>query len=107
VNFVWVESVKSSHARLQNALEKKRAAAFSAIYNVEGAPTTLYRILGTRFGVKAFQLANEGHFGSMVSYQNYQVRQVPIAEAVNRLKLVPPSGEMVQTARDVDISFGD
>jgi phosphofructokinase-like protein len=72
-----------------------------------GAPTTLDRILGTRFGVKAIQLANEGHFGSMVSYQNYQVRQVPIAEAVNRLKLVPPNGEMVQTARDVDISFGD
>jgi phosphofructokinase-like protein len=72
-----------------------------------GAPTTLDRILGTRFGVKAVQLANEGHFGSMVSYQNYQVRQVPIAEAVNRLRLVPPNGEMVQTARGVEISFGD
>ncbi|MDQ2825341.1 MAG: 6-phosphofructokinase [Verrucomicrobiota bacterium] len=72
-----------------------------------GAPTTLDRILGTRFGVKAVQLANEGHFGSMVSYQNYQARHVPIAEAVNRLRLVPPNGEMVQTARDVEISFGD
>jgi 6-phosphofructokinase len=72
-----------------------------------GAPTTLDRILATRFGVKAVQLANEGHFGSMVSYQNYQVRHVPIAEAVNRLKLVPPNGELVQTARDVDVSFGD
>jgi 6-phosphofructokinase 1 len=72
-----------------------------------GAPTTLDRILGTRFGVKAVQLANEGHFGSMVSYQNYQVRHVPIADAVNRLRLVPPNGEMVQTARDVEISFGD
>jgi ATP-dependent phosphofructokinase / diphosphate-dependent phosphofructokinase len=72
-----------------------------------GAPTTLDRILGTRFGVKAVQLANERHFGSMVSYQNYQVRHVPIAEAVNRLRLVPPNGEMIQTARDVEISFGD
>src|SRR6202049_2227714 len=72
-----------------------------------GPPTTLDRILGTRFGVKAVQLANEGHFGSMVSYQNYQVRHVPIADAVNRLRLVSPHGEMVQTARDVDISFGD
>ncbi|HEY6070358.1 MAG TPA: ATP-dependent 6-phosphofructokinase [Chthoniobacterales bacterium] len=72
-----------------------------------GAPTPLDRTLGTRFGVKAIQLANEGHFGSMVSYQNYQVRHVPIADAVNRLRLVPPHGEMVQTARDVDISFGD
>jgi hypothetical protein len=35
------------------------------------------------------------------------VRHVSITEAVNRLKLVPPNGEMEQTARDVDISFGD
>jgi 6-phosphofructokinase 1 len=72
-----------------------------------GAPTTLDRILGTRFGVKAVQLINEQQFGSMVSYQNYQVRHVPIADAVNRLRLVPPDGEMVRTARDVEISFGD
>jgi 6-phosphofructokinase 1 len=72
-----------------------------------GAPTTLDRILGTRFGVKAVQLINEGHFGSMVSYQNNQVKHVPIADAVNRLRLVQPSSQMVQTARDVEISFGD
>lgn len=72
-----------------------------------GAPTTLDRILGTRFGVKAVKLIHEKQFGSMVSYQNYQVRHVPIAAAVNRLRLVPPDGEMVQTARDVDICFGD
>ena len=72
-----------------------------------GPPTTMDRILGTRFGVKAVQLANEGHFGSMVSYQSYQVRHVPIADAVNRLRLVPPNGELVQAARDVEISFGD
>ena len=72
-----------------------------------GAPTTLDRILGTRFGVKAVQLINERRFGSMVSYQNYQVRHVPIADAVNKLRLVSPDGEMVRTARDVEISFGD
>src|SRR5207302_1267441 len=72
-----------------------------------GAPTTLDRILGTRFGVKAVQLANEGHFGSMVSYQSYQVRHVPISEDVSRLRVVPPNGELVQAARDVETSFGD
>lgn len=72
-----------------------------------GAPTTLDRILGTRFGVKAVKLIAERQFGSMVSYQNYQVQHVPIAAAVNRLRLVPPDGQMVETARAVDISFGD
>ncbi len=72
-----------------------------------GAPTTLDRILGTRFGVKAVKMVAERQFGSMVSYQNYQVHHVPFAAAVNRLRLVPPEGEMVQTARDVEIAFGD
>ncbi|CAN5194715.1 ATP-dependent 6-phosphofructokinase [soil metagenome] len=72
-----------------------------------GAPTTLDRILGTRFGVKAVQLMHERKFGSMVSYQNYQVHHVPIGDAVNRLRLVPPDGQMIETARAVDISFGD
>ena len=56
-----------------------------------GDPTTLDRILGMRFGVKAVQLAHEGKFGAMVSYQNYEVLDVPIAEAVHRLKKVPPT----------------
>jgi phosphofructokinase-like protein len=72
-----------------------------------GAPTTLDRILGTRFGVQAVKLISEKQFGSMVSYQNYQVQHVPIADAVNRLRLVSPQSQMVQTARDVEISFGD
>src|SRR5215813_1871202 len=69
-----------------------------------GAPTTLDRILGTRFGVKAVQLINEGRFGVMVSYQNYQVQHVTIAEAAHRLRLVQPTSQMVQTARYVEIS---
>jgi 6-phosphofructokinase 1 len=57
--------------------------------------------------VKAVKMVAERQFGSMVSYQNYQVHDVPIADAVNRLRLVPVDGQMVQTARDVEISFGD
>ncbi len=72
-----------------------------------GAPTTLDRILGTRFGVKAAQLIAEGKFGHMVSYQNYLTESVPIEQAVHRLRLVSPNCQMVETARAVEISFGD
>ena len=72
-----------------------------------GAPTTLDRILGMRFGVKAVQLAREEKFGTMVSYQNYEVLDVPIADAVHRLKKVSPSCQLVETARAVGVSFGD
>lgn len=72
-----------------------------------GAPTTLDRILGTRFGVHAVKMIVENKFGRMVSYQNYEILDVPIADAVNRLRTVSPDHQMVQTARAVDISFGD
>lgn len=72
-----------------------------------GAPTTLDRILGTRFGVHAVELAAEGLFGHMVSYLNYQILAVPIADAVHRIKLVPPDAQIVHTCRAVGITFGD
>ena len=72
-----------------------------------GAPTTLDRILGTRFGVKAAELVAEEKYGSMVSYQNYQVLDVPISHAVHKLRKVPADGEMVRVARTMEICFGD
>ena len=72
-----------------------------------GAPTCLDRILGTRFGVKAVQLANEKKFGTMVSYQNYQTLDVPISHAVHKLRRVDPEAQLVETARAVEISFGN
>jgi len=72
-----------------------------------GTPTTLDRILGTRFGVKAIELVEEEKYGSMVSYQNYQVLDVPISHAVHKLRRVPPDGEIIRVARTMEISFGD
>ena len=72
-----------------------------------GPPTTLDRILGTRCGVHAVELIADGKFGEMVSYQNYLVLGVSIADAVHRIKLVQPDSQMVQTGRAVGIAFGD
>jgi ATP-dependent phosphofructokinase / diphosphate-dependent phosphofructokinase len=72
-----------------------------------GAPTALDRILGIRFGVKAVLLVKEGLFGHMVSYQSYHVGSVPIAEAVAKLRVVDPAGELVNSARAIGIRFGN
>jgi 6-phosphofructokinase 1 len=72
-----------------------------------GAPTAFDRILGTRFGVQAVKLIEEGRFGTMVSYQNTETYGVPIEDAVHRLRRVDPDGQMVQAARAVEITFGD
>lgn len=72
-----------------------------------GTPTSLDRVLGTRFGVKAVKLIEEKRFGRMVSYQQYHVGSVSIAKAVRKLNLVDPEGEIVRAAKAVGICFGD
>ena len=72
-----------------------------------GAPTTIDRQLGMQFGVKAVQLIAQRKFGTMVSYQHSGTSDVPIADAVNRIRLVDPNHELIATAREIGISFGD
>ena len=43
----------------------------------------------------------------MVSYQSYHVGDVPIEDAVNKLRLVAPDSEEVLAARSIGIAFGD
>jgi phosphofructokinase-like protein len=54
-----------------------------------GAPTLFDRVLGTRVGIKAAELVQEGDFGKMVALQGTEVLGVPIADAVGKQKLVP------------------
>lgn len=72
-----------------------------------GSPTAIDRILGARFGVKAVKLIEAGKYGRMVSYEAYHVGSVPIEQAVHKLRLVDPKGEMVDTARALGICLGD
>lgn len=53
-----------------------------------GSPTAFDRVLGTRFGVKAVELVNEGKFGQMVSLQGNNIVSVTIEKAIGKLKTV-------------------
>lgn len=72
-----------------------------------GQPTAYDRILSTRYGVKAIELAIEGKFGSMVALHGRDVVDVSLEEAVGQLKKVDPSDNLIQTARSIGVSFGD
>jgi len=72
-----------------------------------GNPTSLDRVLGTRFGAAAVDLIRRGKYGYMVSYQGYQVGEVPILEATGQLKRVDPKGQMVCTLKMMGVHFGD
>jgi phosphofructokinase-like protein len=72
-----------------------------------GSPTTFDRVLCSMFGAVAVELIAAGEFGKMVAFTGQQVGSVNIADAVGRLKTVPPGGSLTRTARALGISLGD
>ena len=72
-----------------------------------GTPTPFDRILGTRFGVKAVELAMDRQWGQMACLCSGAIQSVPLEAAVAELKLVKPDGELVRAAKSVGVSFGD
>ncbi len=72
-----------------------------------GSPLTTDRILATRFGVAAAELALDGRSGYMVALKGTQIIAVPLKEATKQPSTVHPDGQLVHAARAVGISFGD
>jgi 6-phosphofructokinase 1 len=72
-----------------------------------GSPIAFDRILASRFGKAAADLAGKGEFGRMVALRGEDVLSVAIRDAISNPKHVDPNGQMVETARSLGISFGD
>src|SRR5438105_4394308 len=72
-----------------------------------GPPPPFARRLGTRFGAGAARLVRKGAFGRMVALIPPDVESIPIREAIGRMKTVPLNNDIIESAREIGISFGD
>jgi ATP-dependent phosphofructokinase / diphosphate-dependent phosphofructokinase len=72
-----------------------------------GPPTTFDRVLGTRFGAAAARLIKKGAFGRMVALMPPDVESIPIRDAISSIKTVPTNNDIIESAREIGISFGD
>jgi 6-phosphofructokinase 1 len=72
-----------------------------------GTPTTFDRLISLRFGAAAVRALAEGQNGVMVALDPPTVRYVPLADATHRMKTVPIDCDIILTARDLGVSFGD
>jgi 6-phosphofructokinase 1 len=87
-----------------------------------GTPTAFDRVLSTKYGVKAMQLALEGEFGTLAVIKNGKLDEVSLEEVVgNNKKIGAVSGnteesnirrvtmddDLVKTARSIGINLGD
>ena len=72
-----------------------------------GSPCPYDRVLSTRFGAAAAKLIINKQYGNMVALRNGEIVPVPLSEVAGKLKTVPVDCDIIQTARDIGISFGD
>lgn len=72
-----------------------------------GIPTPNDRLLCTKFGTHAADLALNGQFGCMVAKRGEEFVAVPLEEVVGKKRLVTPDHPWVRAARDVSVCLGD
>jgi ATP-dependent phosphofructokinase / diphosphate-dependent phosphofructokinase len=72
-----------------------------------GVPTGYDRLLATRFGGAAVRAVEERKWGHMVALQSPHIVTIPMKEALREAKRVETTHDVVRTARETGISFGD
>jgi len=73
-----------------------------------GTPTGHDRVLSTRYGYAAVELAMQGKFGNMVTLNGNKITYAPLEDVIGqKTKNVNPDSELIQVARAMGICFGD
>ena len=72
-----------------------------------GIPTPTDRLLCTKFGTHAANMALNGDFGCMVAKRGEEFVAVPLEEVVGKKRLVTLDHPWVSAARDVSVCLGD
>ena len=72
-----------------------------------GALTAVDRQLGIAYGAAAVRGIQEKQSGVMVSFQPPELRFVPLAEAINKIRTIPLDSVFIETARTLGICLGD
>ena len=98
-------------ARVSEALEgltgKETRSVVLGHLQRGGAPTSFDRVLATRFGGKAVELAKQGLFGTMVAFAPPDIVARRLDDVVGKTRLVPTDFDLVLTAKALGITFGD
>jgi 6-phosphofructokinase 1 len=71
-----------------------------------GVPTAVDRQLGLCYGAGAVRAMRAGKYGVMVAFQPPDIKFVPLAEAINKVRTVSADSEFIQIARSLGICLG-
>jgi len=72
-----------------------------------GSPSAYDRVLATKFGVHAAQLIKNEQYGRTVAMVNGKITSNSLKDIAGLTKFVTPDNQLVITAKDLGIKFGD
>jgi 6-phosphofructokinase 1 len=72
-----------------------------------GAPSAVDRQLGVAYGAGAIQAIEAGKKGVMVSFIPPEIKFVPLAEAINKVRTIPADSMFFQVADSLGIYVGN
>ncbi len=71
-----------------------------------GTPTAVDRQLGLGYGAGAIRAVRAGKYGVMMAFVPPDIKFVPLAEAINKVRTVAADSEFVQIAQSLGICLG-
>jgi len=72
-----------------------------------GSPTAVDRQLGMIYGAGAIRALETGSTGTMLAFQPPDIKAVPLAQAINKVRTVPLESDVIKVARILGICLGD
>ena len=72
-----------------------------------GSPSAYDRVLATKFGVRAAELIKNEKFGYSVAMIDGKIGENKLSDVAGKTKFVTPDHQLVVTARNLGVSFGD
>jgi phosphofructokinase-like protein len=92
---------------IQNSTGKESRSLVLGHLQRGGMPTGYDRLLATRFGGAAVRAIEDQKWGHMVALQPPHIVTIPLKDALRQAKRVELDHDVIRTARETGISFGD
>jgi 6-phosphofructokinase 1 len=100
------QAAETVATRLQLLIAEETSPLVLGPWARGGAPTAVDRQLGLGYGAGALRAVSAGTYGVMMAFVPPDIKFVPLAEAINKVRTVPADSEFIQIARSLGICLG-
>ena len=100
------QAAETVASRLQLAIAEETFPLVLGPWVRGGAPTAIDRQLALAYGAGAVRAIKAGNYGTMVAFVPPDLKFVPLADAINKVRTVPADSEFIQIARSLGIFLG-